>query len=405
MKIGILGAGITGLSIGRLLNKKHEVEILEEKDIHGGIARTTDINGIAYHPVGGHCFNSKHKDVLDFVFNEVLPFEQWRSIKRKATIYFRNQEVDYPIEFSIKKIFEFDKELAIRITADFLSAKDDHTYINLEDWFRKKFGNTLSDAYFIPYNTKLWNKKPSEMNHLWVEDKLPIPDKQAFFEGLIGSAKDNMPHVEFFYPKSNNQNTFIDSLSNGLHIRYNTPAKKIRFENNKWIVNEKYRYDILISTIPLNILPGLIINIPQDIIAAAAKLRYNRVSNVLWTSAKTDKTWSYHPEEKSLFHRYIHISSFFEPVKGFTITESIGEKSMKEMVKNGKMDPFLIEPIAHNISEHAYVVFDENYASCTSMIKDYLHDIGIHSIGRFGEWQYHNMDVCIKSCIELAKQL
>src|SRR5690554_5990806 len=98
-KVAVLGAGISGLSIGRQLMRKFDVEVLEMKGEHGGIARTTDVDGIAYHTVGGHCFNSKYKDVIDFVFQEVLPIENWHKVKRLSKIKFHNFEIPYPIEF------------------------------------------------------------------------------------------------------------------------------------------------------------------------------------------------------------------------------------------------------------------------------------------------------------------
>jgi protoporphyrinogen oxidase len=125
MKIGILGAGISGLSVARLLRNDFEVEILGKNNFPRGIARTKDVNGIPYHLVGGHCFNSKYPEVLDFVFNEVLPFNKWRKIKRKSKIQFCQQEIDYPIEFVIKQIYSFDKDIAIEIITDFLNSRDD----------------------------------------------------------------------------------------------------------------------------------------------------------------------------------------------------------------------------------------------------------------------------------------
>lgn len=406
MKIGVLGAGITGLSVARLLNKHFEVEVLEKQSQCGGIARTRDVSGNAFHVVGGHCFNSKYIEVMDFVFKEILPKEKWHKIKRDSAIRFKDHEINYPIEFSIQQIYKFDKDLALKITTDFLGSKDDLIYANLEEWFRKKFGNTLSEKYFIPYNSKIWNNEPKNMSPAWVEDKLPIPDKYSFFEGLVDNAKDKMAHAEFYYPDSNNQNTFIDSLSEGLNIAYNTDVSKISLDenNNQWIVNEDKHYDVLISTLPLNELPT-IMNAPKEILDAAVKLKYNSVSNVFWESKPTDRTWTYLPGENTIFHRYIHIGNFYKPSLCFTITESIGKKTFEEMVEDGQKDPFLIKPIDFNISEHAYVVFDENYADSTFIIKKYLEEIGLFSIGRFGEWQYYNMDVCIKSSIELAKKI
>jgi len=407
MKIGVLGAGISGLSFARLAQKDFEIEVLEREKIHGGIARTKEVEGISYHTVGGHCFNSKHKEVLDFVFENILARDQWHVIQRNSVIKLQGQEISYPIEYSIQQIFNFDQELAINITRDFLAAKDTGIYENLEDWFRKKFGDTLADNYFIPYNTKVWNKHPSQMSPAWVEGKLPIPDKISFFKGLISNETDTMPHASFNYPNSNNQNTFIDKLAEGLNITYNYKVENIRFDaaSNKWIINNEKEYDLLVSTLPLNILPTLITNIESEILDETRKLKYNKVTTMLWETQETNRTWTYIPDQNSFFHRYIHIGSFFKPKKNYTIAEVVGEKSYEEMYENGKKDSFLIRPVDFNVSDHAYVVFDENYELATSKIKEYLTGIGVHTLGRFGEWQYYNMDICIHSSMNLFETL
>lgn len=407
MKVGVLGAGVSGLSIAKMLNEIYDVEVLE-KNVHvGGIARTKNINDITYHMIGGHCFNSKHEDVLQFVFEKVMPKELWHKVKRDAVIRFHGHEVDYPIEFAIKQIYSFNKNLAIGITRDFLNAKDDGNYLNLEDWFRKKFGNTLAEKYFLPYNKKIWNRDPKEMDPSWVKDKLPIPNVESFFQSLIDTAKDKMSHSEFYYPNSNNQNTFIDKLAFGLNIKNNIDVKSIFYnqKEKKWIINDIYYYDKLISTLPLNEIPKLIKNCPTSILEAAKKLKYNKVTTMLWETQPTNRTWTYLPESDILFHRYIHIGNFFEPRLNYTITEAVGEISYEEMEKNGKKDPFLIKPLDYHISDHAYVVFDDNYKQNKDEILNYLNLIGINSIGRFGEWEYYNMDVCIKSAIDLKSEI
>jgi protoporphyrinogen oxidase len=403
MKIGILGAGISGLSAARLLSKNFEVEVLEQCPIHGGIARTRNVAGAAYHVTGGHCFNSKYQDVLDFVFNEVMPQSQWHLVQRNANIKFYGHDITYPIEYAIKQIHQFDPDTAINITRDFLAANDDGNYENLEDWFRKKFGDTLAELYFIPYNTKIWNQKPADMSPAWVEGKLPIPDKKSFFKGLISNEEDKMPHASFYYPNSNNQNTFIDNLAAGVNIIYNYKIQSLKQnEARKWVVNDDKEYDLLISTLPLNVLPGIIDGTPNEVIEQAARLKYNKVSTMLWETVGTERTWTYIPDAENLFHRYIHIGNFFKPVQNYSITEVVGEKSYDEMAENGKKDPFLLKPLDYHVSEHAYVVFDENYDTATKVVKSYLDQKGLYTLGRFGEWQYYNMDVCIKSSIDLA---
>jgi protoporphyrinogen oxidase len=216
MKIGIIGAGISGLSLGKLLNSLHDVQIFEKSSSVGGIARVKMHGEIPYHLVGGHCLNSKNLQVMDFV-DQILPKENWHSVTRVAKISFRNHLINYPIEFSMRQIADFDEDLAFNMTKDFLSATDENPD-TLDKWFRAKFGDTLANEYFIPYNTKIWGMSPSDMSAKWVEGKLPLPNKMQFFKGLVSSERDTMPHSQFFYPNNNSQNQFIDALASGLKI-------------------------------------------------------------------------------------------------------------------------------------------------------------------------------------------
>jgi len=404
MKICIIGAGITGLTAGKLLSKNHEVTIYEKESNIGGIARTKSVKGITYHTVGGHCLNSKNKAVMDFIFDDILTKENWHHVKRDAKINFHNQFVSYPIEFSIKEIAKFDEDLAFNITKDFLSSKDTETD-NLADWFKEKFGETLAKEYFIPYNRKIWQMEPSKMSHSWIDGKLPLPNKKEFFKALVEDNEDTMPHSTFFYPNSNNQNTFIEALGGGLNIVTNFEVTSIEKVESKWIINDKYEYDLVINTMPLNILPFVVKGTSDEIINEAKKLKYNKVTNILWKTKSIKYTWSYYPSENTIFHRHIHIGNFFDPKVNYTITEAMGEHSYDKMVEYGKKFDYLIEPLDYNLSNYAYVVYDQNHSEATNKIKDYLDEIGIHTIGRFGEWEYYNMDICMESAFKLVKKI
>ena len=404
MNICIIGAGITGLTIGKLLSKGHSITVYEKATEIGGIARTKSVGGVTYHSVGGHCFNSKNKEVMDFVFSEVLPVDDWHLVQREAKINLDKFIISYPIEFSIKEIAKFDKELAFNITKDFLSATDTNAD-NLADWFRSKFGKTLSEKYFIPYNRKIWQMEPSKMSHLWVEGKLPLPNKEDFFEALISGSEDSMPHSTFYYPNTNNQNTFIEAMAKDLNIVKNFEVTSIEKKDKSWLINEEFKYDVLINTMPLDQLPSVIKNCPKNIIKNSKKLKYNKVTNMLWKTKSTESTWTYYPSEDTIFHRHIHIGNFFNPKRNYTITESMGEYSYQEMVKHGQEFDYLLEPLDYNVSDYAYVVYDQNYSNATKSIKGHLDSIDLYSIGRFGEWEYYNMDICMESAMRLASKI
>ncbi len=406
MKIGIIGAGISGLSIGQILKEYFDVEILEKENEIGGIAKTKIVNGITYHLVGGHCFNSKNKNVLNFVFNKILSKSEWHLVERKAKIFFKNHIIDYPIEFSIKQIAKFDEELAFNITKDFFSSKENINPKNLAEWFIQKFGETLAKEYLIPYNRKIWNQDPYEMDYTWVKDKLPIPNKKSFFLSLIRDIKDNMPHSFFFYPNSNNQQTFINALSLGLKIVKNYPVKHIEKVGNKYVINGEKIYDLIISTMPLNLIPFVIKETPLEVKKKSRLLKYNRVTNMLWETEPVENTWTYFPDKEIKFHRHIHIGNFFEPKNSrYTIAEVIGKHSYEDMLNYAKKLDYLKKPLDYNVSEHAYVVFDKNYRNTKNYIIKFLEDYGIYTLGRFGEWEYYNMDICIEKAMQLSEKI
>ena len=52
--------------------------------------------------------------------------------------------------------------------------------------------------------------------------------------------------------------------------------------------------------------------------------------------------------------------------------------------------------------KYAYVIYDLNYRENLKTIHDYLDTIGIDSIGRFGGWEYLNMDAVVKTVKKYA---
>lgn len=66
--IAILGGGLTGLTLGYLLNIKNiNFEILEKESECGGLMRTLQENNFTFDYRGSHIIFSKDKEVLNFM--------------------------------------------------------------------------------------------------------------------------------------------------------------------------------------------------------------------------------------------------------------------------------------------------------------------------------------------------
>ncbi|EAI7252305.1 nucleotidyl-sugar pyranose mutase [Campylobacter lari] len=411
MKIAVIGAGISGMSVARLLKDDFEVEVLEKESVVGGIARTKEVNGIAYHVNGGHCFTTRYNEVKDFVFKNVLAEDQWNRYVKDAKILFKNYWISNPIENSVLEIDKFDPNLAFQITKEMFSASYEKGR-NLEEWFINHFGPTLAKEYFIPYNTKIWGIEPKNMDSIWTVDdkqmKLPIPTKENFYNSLVnGKGVDGMVEASgYYYPKTNNQNTFIEAIGKGVNILLEYPVKSIEKKFLKWIINGEKEYDLIINTSPLDMLVDILSDVPNDIQKHFRNLKFNRVSNVLCeTDGSVDFTWAYIPDKDIGIHRTINIGTFFTPNKNYCLAERMGSHSIEYFEKEIKKLPYLKNIVGHNITEHAYILFDLNYKQSKEEAIKYLNSLNIISHGRFGEWEYYNMDVCMKRSLDLATKL
>lgn len=69
-KIAIIGAGVSGMSAAHFLKDRYNVTVFEKEKTPGGLIKCCRINGSLFHTCGGHVFNSKHSDVLDWFWTK-----------------------------------------------------------------------------------------------------------------------------------------------------------------------------------------------------------------------------------------------------------------------------------------------------------------------------------------------
>ena len=55
--------------------------------------------------------------------------------------------------------------------------------------------------------------------------------------------------------------------------------------------------------------------------------------------------------------------------------------------------------------DYGYPVYTHERQAIVARIRAWLEPLGIHTIGRFGAWEYVNSDACIQQGMALAKRL
>lgn len=416
MKIAVLGAGVTGLTAARLLKENgHEVIVYEKNNTPGGLARSRYVDGKLYDPHGGHIFNSKHKKVVDWVFS-ILPKDKWQFTERNAKIFFNGRYVSYPFELSL---CELETNDAVNCVYDFIMSQQGEEPDNYRDWLYWNFGKSIADFYMIPYNEKIWAYPLEQMETHWMQGKMPLPTKKEMIKSMLlkDPKERKMPHSTFYYPVDGGIQAMVNAMSMELTIITGVAVECIEhLQNKKWIVNGKEDYDFIISTIPLPVL-GKVMKTPPDIENALGKLKYNSLTTILFDCPKTDITWLYVPSNQFRSHRVGYQSTLTPHARpeqdkyGLAALEIIGSKFIVDdnILKNNIVLPKELgfdNILDTEFSEFAYVIHDLDYAKNTTKVRNYFTKLeNFETVGRWGSWNYKNMDLCILDAMELVERL
>ncbi len=414
MKIAVLGAGVSGLTAAnRLQQKGCEVVVYEKNETPGGLARSRFTDGLLYDPHGGHILNSKHPEVMEFVFS-ILPKENWQYTVRNAKIYFNGRYISYPFELSL---CELDTEDAVDCVYDFILAKEREEPDNFRDWLVWNFGEGIAKRYMIPYNEKIWAYPLEDMETQWMQGKMPLPEKKEMIRSMLlkDPSERKMPHSTFYYPLRGGIQTMSNALAAPLTIRYGTPVQRIERKEKGWAVNGEEKFDKVISTIPLPVLPG-VMELPPSVCDSISKLRYNSLNTVLFECPKTDITWLYIPSHAYRSHRVGYQSTltpYGGPREGRSCgaLEIIGERIEDPAALSQRSDILpealgFTKALDSEFTEYAYVIHDKKYRKSVTEITAYFaQDDSFSLLGRWGTWNYKNMDLCMLDAMKLTEEM
>lgn len=408
-KIAVIGAGISGLTISRCLSRYANITIFEKESKPGGLIKCDKINDTLYHMVGGHVFNSKRQDVLDWFWNLFSREDEFFPASRNAVIDI-DKLIGYPIE---NHIYQLPDTIAKRIITELLDLRSviQKEPNNFENFLINRFGKSLYNIYFKPYNKKIWKRNLSDVPISWLEGKLPMPTiDEIFFANILKEGENKMVHSSFFYPRINGSQFIADKLSEGLNIRYNSNVSNLNYkkENNIWEINNDY-FDYVIFTGNIKEIPSSInINI-CDNAHYIDKLEYHGTTSVLCKIDKNPYSWVYLPKEDHNAHRIICTGNFSPNNNGdktATATVEFTDEVSKEIIlSNLKKLPLSPEYITHKYTKYTYPIQNKDTRNNISNLKKILEQHNFYLLGRFAEWEYYNMDAAIGAAIDLSTRL
>ena len=115
-RYAIIGGGISGLSIANLLKNDHKVTIFEADLKPGGMIKCDVINGNLFHRTGGHVFNTKRQDVMQWFWSFFDKDNQFTKAIRNSSVFMHDaNQITNPTE---NHDYSFHQPLSTKIAKD-----------------------------------------------------------------------------------------------------------------------------------------------------------------------------------------------------------------------------------------------------------------------------------------------
>lgn len=446
----IVGAGPTGLSAAYHLGA--DALLLERNSTVGGWCRSIKDHGFTFDHAG-HIMFSNDPYVLK-LYDKLLGSNlHWQN--REAWIYSKDVFTRYPFQGAlyglppavIKECIVGAMEARFGTFGEPKSAASDSPQCqanavedccadgtveiangaatqpgearNFEQFIYKVWGAGIAKHFAIPYNKKLWTVPLSEMETSWLGGRVPLPNLEEIIEGALEPVGTPMgPNARFGYPIKGGFQALMSGFLPHIRGKIELNADVVQLLPQEHLIaladGRRFRYDHLISTMPLPELVRLIGDAaPEQVQAAARGLKHISIRCVNIGIAReniTDKHWIYYPED-TIFHRIFvqgNASPQCNAPGGFGFTCEISYSPWKPLAVDG--EKLIARCIADCIRVGmiraddtilaanevdmpcAYVVYDHARANNVKTVKNWLTRYDIALAGRYSEWEYYNSD-------------
>ncbi|MGA2104860.1 protoporphyrinogen/coproporphyrinogen oxidase [Methanoregula sp.] len=433
MKTAILGGGLSGLTLARLLYEKGtDLVIVEAEPEYGGLCRSRVSDGFTFDTGGSHIIFSRDTEVLNFMRQMIRGNEQENI--RNTKIFYKGRYVKYPFENGLGDLPTEDRFLCISEFIKTLVAVEKGELEPPEtfrDWIYYTFGKGIAECYMVPYNEKIWKYPTDSMSLHWVDGRIPRPPVDDVIKSAIGIATEGYTHQSVFsYPLKGGIEALVKAIARPVEpfIKTHFRIRSLRKEGARWLISdgrEKIMADRVISTIPVQHLIAALPDVPPEVKKACNNLTYNSLIcvNIGVRGDVPDYSWLYVPDHElgktnrisfpSQYSRRVApegCSSILaeityrpgDPVASMSdrgiITEVTGMLATMGIITPDKVvfSSVVRQPFA-------YVVYDKKYQENIAIVRDYCTGLGIPLVGRFAQFEYLNMDGCIRSVLDFMR--
>jgi len=407
-RVIILGGGITALSLA--YHAQIPVTIYEGSDRPGGLCRTLKVGGYLL-DLGVHTLFTSIPYVAN-LYGELLN-GRLNSENSVARIYYRGDYVDFPFQANLWQVPAADRDSFLRdLRRERQNPRTVRTY---EDWLVASFGEAMAEGFMLPYNRKKYGTDLKTLDAAPFASKNPVPPLDEIEAGARAPSTKTYGHnPRWQYPREGGFQTLVDAFVKRIRgrtsleccrraLRLVPRLKEVVFSDGS-----RARYNLLISTLPLDQLVAMTEGLSTEISCAANVLTKNEVRIFSFGVSGEPKSlfhWAYYAQPDIPFLRLSIPSLFAEdiaPVGYHLIQAEVTEPAAGiPEVEDALLSVGAIRSRDRIVFRHiipipyAYPHQTLGTDAVVQTILSVLETLGIHSLGRFGTWSYLDADRCI----------
>lgn len=281
MRIGIIGAGLTGLSAGLVLSKNHEVVIFEKSASAGGCMISKKYGKYKLETLYHHCFSGDSNLVSLLESLNLKDDLVW--LKGSTGYYMEGtlHPLTTPLEILRWPCLSLLQKARLgffvigsrRIDEDVLDK------ITAKEYLYKKVGKDIYQAFFAPLLSSKFGEMKDDVSAAWLMSRIAIRSDRGAEGERLGYLKGGWHRL-------------IDAMcahlvEHNADLRLETPVTTISRED-KWLVNGE-EFDAVLSTLPPQATSALGVNWGKHIPyqgAACMTLGLSRdpANGIYWTN-------------------------------------------------------------------------------------------------------------------------
>ncbi len=432
-KIVIVGGGPTGLGAGYRLNElKYDNWMLYEKsDSVGGHATShVDEKGFLWDE-GGHVIFS-HYPYFDRMVDEALGAEVHECI-RESWIVNGASWVPYPFQNNLRYMPK-DVQVKCLMGAAKAASNGKTDASNFRDWILATFGEGIAEAFMFPYNSKVWTTPLERMSKAWIAERVSVVDFKRLLENVLYERDDVGwgPNSKFKFPLHGGTGEIYRRIAARFPAKVQTGKKLVEVDSLRRTVSfadgTGDTYDVLISTIPLDLLVKMMKPVQGQLRDAAQLLEHNNLLVLgfgLEKPIETSKCWIYFADPDVPCYRTTYFSHYspFNVPNGDTSrysslmceasipngegvdTENMLERVMAGLISSGILEDSDRQRVVSRYQRfvpYSYPIPTLQRDQALDVIQPALLEQKIYSRGRFGAWRYEigNMDHSVLMGVE-----